>query len=41
MKIKTTIATLAVLSSLSFGAFAAQLVDNAQASKCSLLAPSA
>ncbi len=33
MKIKTTIATLAVLSSLSFGAFAAQLVDNEQASK--------
>lgn len=32
MKIKTSIAALAILSSLSFGAFAAQLVDNAQAS---------
>lgn len=33
MKVKSSIATLAVLSSLSFGVFAAQPVDNAQAAR--------
>ncbi|WP_413502283.1 peroxide/acid stress response protein YhcN [Serratia proteamaculans] len=33
MKIKTTIATMSVLSMLSFGAFAAQSVDANQAAK--------
>ncbi|CAI1030850.1 MULTISPECIES: peroxide/acid stress response protein YhcN [Serratia] len=33
MKIKSTIATMSVLSMLSFGAFAAQSVDASQAAK--------